>query len=438
MKQEFIKIRPEKFIKLFKYISYNVYSWCVFNEILIYENKDDFFRSKVDERGVLKNLLEDYEEKKRFVIPVIVFAKLVTFLIRFWNTFHDLNSEVFSTDYYQFLKIIPAKHGRRVVRFGSNNFSDKRLHYITDIINNLEKRGIDCGLSILPKQDAIKKDDEQKVVYGDFIYYLDAEDPKKHVTYSQQITNPQNYLESNFNNEEKKFIETTTELLQSLNIEELRAIGTHSNYNDTKYDIKKEYLDVYRNNKITDRGELSYLDNLIAKIKNDELFINEVKLVLSYIEEAFRKSHVNKKYYFSAYKKIVTEIEKKRLTNPLLEKAFKRSQEYGDDIWKDEITNVYLRKSKEFFLRMFYIYFIGYYQIEKKENPNSFKLYYYYTWKELLTQLKDHNLYIVKYNSINEYYVNNGTVLKREIKDQIIKMIELMKEWIKNMIINGK
>lgn len=341
-------------------------------------------------------------------IDLVVFEKMATFTHRFTTEYTKTvkSKDINSGFNFNSLQIVKSKHGRRVSRK-----TIKHRIFLPEIIETFDRNNLNKFLRII-------KSDESREISDPYnrVRMVDPSPPKE--------------IDFRFNEQQRDFISTLSYSLEKLNEEELRAIGTHTNAKDAVEDIEKEFSDVLFHS--TKAGSMKIIDQCIDALKNNQnpSLIDAIKHLLSYMEEAYRKTIFNKNNYESAFQKLSYSLQ-----IPFKEEfkqVFEKCQSIPKKIWNDELTNseVYDKSKKAFGLSLVLRYCVQFVNNPKKiikYNKLSLdkqKWHYKQSWEDAI-KLYD-NQRVGKY--ISSYIINNG--FDTNAKKELVASLEGLKRWI--------
>ncbi|MBU4319656.1 MAG: hypothetical protein KJ739_00995 [Nitrospinae bacterium] len=246
----------------------------------------------------------------------IPFDKLITLSSRLWNALAKNSGESttggeLSTP-VSFLvphRLFPGKHGPG---HGMLTHDEGKLKYIGEILYLHQKLGIQQDIVVKPPEENKDEITHEKTVF----------------TTGLTPTTKSGILERSniFNDSERIIIDELAEILRHLNEEEIRALGTHENADQTAGAIIFE-LDHWKK-------FINYAIDLIAgsRIIDDKgrnAFWYSIE-AFEYADEAVRKSKTNMKAYNEAWNRFDKHIVERE---GLILKAFIKKQKKAPSIW---------------------------------------------------------------------------------------------------------
>lgn len=352
-------------------------------------------------KGRGKSIYKRDEKSKDSIksMPVISFEKLALFCSRIWKTMFQfeeakkMKDSVTITFPFPFQEI-PAKHGRRLMRFDAEN----NPLFITEI------------LYILQKEDIIHY----------FTVNVPSEDPDNPNNYKTTVAHPfpiinrKEFLK-NFTPLEIEILEDLENSLRRLNAEQIRALGTHENNKKTISDVKKEF-----------RGMNFYTPDVINCLNRGECFFNSSYEMMTYADEAWRKSIYNKKDYEDACRLMIIEIKK-----PNLQKAFRECQWSNERIWgNDQEIDDLAQKAKKAKAFTKFLNTCSYYRnhtAERTSKKSREARMYSYMWDESLKELNQYGFRELHY--ISDIFTGSTSKIKSEITDWMIRGLETLQSY---------
>ncbi len=344
-------------------------------------------------------------------IDLVVFEKIATFTLRFVNAYKtNLNSKTVLN--FNSFHIVRSKHGRRV----SRQIPTQRI-FLPEIIETFKRNGLNRYLKII-------KTDESRLISDPYNKVWTVDPSPSSIS-----------IDVRFNNEQKELITGLANCLKNLSEEELRAIGTHSNWKDVIEDIEKEFSDVLIHT--TKDGQVKIINQCIDELQKDgqnPSFIETTKHLLSYMEEAYRKAVFNEKNYINAYKKLSDSFNISY--KPEFKLAFEVCQSKPGLIWNKKLKSnmIYSKSEESFGLSLVLRYcaeFVNYPQKILKYNKLSLdeqKWYYERNWEDAVKLYNNKKVGI----EISSYITEDG--FEKQAKSQLLSSLENLKEWIKQNI----
>lgn len=385
--------------KTFRILSYLLYDWCTY-------------------KGTRKPLYDGRKKDKSDIepMPVIHFEKFAVFIYRLWNFLFGINKTEKSTNLvipsidqnkisfpFPFLEV-PAKHGRRLMRYNGN----KKRRYLIELIYEIQTSGIMSYFEIsTPKEDPCNPNNYETTVSISFL-----------------IPDKKNFLGRIFNSFELEIIDDLGKSCRHLGASEIRALGTHENEEKTLTDIKKEYLDM-----------IPHISTSIQCLENKECFFKSSYDFMSFADEAFRKSIYNQEDYQQGYNLFINE-----LTNPVLKDAFKRCQRNHNEIWTSSklLKNISL-KSKEVYYFSRFFNAIAYYRNHSEErNTGKSRVAkrFKHEFDESINKLIE--IGISKYPpELHNIFIGNSNNIVPNINSELKKDLATLNIWIKENIKNA-
>ncbi len=340
-------------------------------------------------------------------MPVIHFEKFALLIARIWKKVYflsinkinirdhstqrkDLEFVTFPFPFQEY----PDKHGRRLRRINGN----KKHVYIVQILHELLKEGI---------------------------YYCDIE------TSFKDPNNPNNYktiVKPSFPTIDNEFLKCFTSFevdilndlensLKRLGVSQIRALGTHENKEKTIYDIKKEFFDMFH-----------YVVDVIDRFTRDDGFFDCSFEIMTYADEAWRKSTYNREDYTEARQIMIDEIN-----TPLLREAFEACQDLPDNIWKDDLINTLSEQAKKTKAFSKYLYAISFFRdniterakrSKKGKTKEAGRL-----WDEGLKEMKECGLKGFP-SRVQDIFVGDTCEIKLKVRGDLCTQLESLREWI--------
>jgi hypothetical protein len=265
-------------------------------------------------KGERNQSLEEPQDKLR----AIPFDKLIMVFARLWDELYyrtgarfktrppdsitreeSEESVTFPVPYNSF----PGKHGsgRAVSSFGVPP------EFLVSVLYRLREEDILPYFDVLPPADAPGKPNDYRTTIEP------AVSAASDGTFLEDFTEKERTVLCDLNNAMKR-----------LGSDEIRALGTHENFQETLKDVKREF-DWMR------RSVIEAEEN----IKAGKPFYNAVREALEYADEACRKSERNRDDYGKARSILCAE-----LTDPELKAALLERQKPSDEIWNREMKVV--------------------------------------------------------------------------------------------------
>ena len=162
-------------------------------------------------------------------------------------------------------------------------------------------------------------------------------------------------LLAEFTKEEQAVLWDLANAVKRLGLEEIRALGTHENFEKTAQDIEREFR---------------YMIPHIAKIKEciqaGVPFDKPALEVMECAEEAYRKSEGNKQRYDFAWRAF-----QKELTHPTLKEAFLYCQRSATEIWGQSRMKDLVKQSRAAYIRAKYLNQIGRWSADRRRPPRA-------------------------------------------------------------------
>lgn len=150
-------------------------------------------------------------------------------------------------------------------------------------------------------------------------------DPRTVVGPGYPITDWRRFL-CNLTKTEQDIIDELRRGVRGLTEEEVRALGTHSSFEQTCQDIEREYS-YLRKQKVAGR--------LLTELEEDSGdFYDVAELFVEYIDEAVRKAGINSRPYESGRRKLLGTVMDKRLVG-----VIRRIQPAAEEIWRDRVED---------------------------------------------------------------------------------------------------
>jgi len=341
-------------------------------------------------------------------MPVIHFEKFALLIARIWKKVYVLSKDkimtrdhsaqgndlAFVTFPFPFQEY-PDKHGRRLRRINGN----KKHVYMIQILYELLKEGI---------------------------YYCDIE------TSPKDPNNPNNYktsIKPSFPTIDNNFLQCFTPFevdilndlensLKRLDASQIRALGTHENKEKTIYDIKKEFLDMFH-----------YVVDVIDRLTRDDSFFDNSFEIMTYADEAWRKSTYNREDYTEARQIMINEINTTQLRE-----AFEACQSLPDEIWEtDEIQIELAKQSKKVKAFSKYLHAISFYRDNitkrgKRSSRDTIRIGH--LWDEGLKEMNECGLQGFP-SRVQDVFVGNTSEIKPKVCNQLSTQLESLRDWIK-------
>jgi hypothetical protein len=280
-------------------------------------------------KGERNQPLEEPHDKLR----AIPFDKLIMVFARLWDELYyrtgarfktrspdsitreeNEESVTFPVPYNSF----PGKHGsgRAVSSF------DARPEFLVSVLYRLREEDILPYFDISPPADTPRKPND----------YRTTIEPAVSAAASDGT------LLEDFTEKERTVLCDLNNAMKRLGADEIRALGTHENFEETLKDVKREF-DWMR------RSVIEAEEN----IKAGKPFHDAAREALEYADEACRKSERNRDDYQRARNILCAE-----LTDPELKAAFLERQKSPDEIWNREMK-VVARRARRAYARCHWI-----------------------------------------------------------------------------------
>ena len=389
--------------RTFSALSFLLHGWCTFRgkRKPLYEREE---KGKKKENEKIRK--EDIEP-----LPVIHFEKLALFASRIWNEMFsieavkkiidssnkikDANIITFPFPFQEF----PAKHGRRLQRLNGK----EEYVYIVEILHKLQRADIHYFEIRTHRDAADNPNDYRTTVMNAF-----------------PITNSEDFLEK-FTSFEIQILKDLDNSLKRLGASEIRALGTHENKEKTIYDIEKEFRDMYR-----------YIPKVINSLDRDDCFFYSSYEMMTYADEAWRKSTYNRMDYIDAYNRMLTEIN-----NPILKAAFQSCQKSHEQIWgTDQVIDGFAQTSKKTKAFTKYLHAIAYYRghiSERVLRRSKDAKRIGHIFDESLQEMNQCGFNGFP-SEIHDLFIGNTSEIKQEVRNQLIGELESLRAWIEENI----
>lgn len=376
----------------FRLLAFLLHGWCTYT-------------------GSRKQLYNNTEKDKKENIkplPVIHFEKLALFTSRIWKKLYDITKEqipivdappylphvqtsgevTFPIPFQEF----PAKHGRRMKR---------ATGYIVEILHRLQKAQIIYYFNIeTPVEDIDNPNNYETMVSPGF-----------------PISDPMDYLSTDFSNLEIEVLNDLENCVKRLGASQIRALGTHENRKKTIYDIHKEFLDMDW-----------HIRPIMVKLDTNADFFNDSYEMMTYADEAWRKSTYNRKDYEEACEIMLIEMKSAEV-----KKAFKSCQRTSAEIWDDESIAPLAERSKGVKALTEYLYAVSYYRdhiSERSSKKSTTAKYFGHLWDDSVEEIKKCGLLGFP-SDIHNVFVGETEKIKPEVRGHLCAELESLNLWIK-------
>lgn len=345
-------------------------------------------------------------------LDAISFCKLATFLTRIWNEVYnltcgpDIKDNIDSLTRSDMAQIVTfptpfsemkGKHGRTPARYDGKG----PPIYINQIVYECQLEGMQDLFEVITPVD--KRDDPN--------------DPRATFKPGTPSLNA-DYLLSNFTPKEKRILQILNNGLKRLGPLQIRALGTHENYEKTLEDIEKEFKDAE-----------PYRRKAIKHLRHGNCFLEASRKIGEYADEARRKSFENHPYYAEALKKLRDAIGEQDVT---LKTAFNNIQKSPNQIW--ELNEIRILAEKSLKMRGYakYLHAMAYYRkhpskrCEVAKRTTKGRMIYSRKWHEGLSEMADSGVKGFPHDP-NGVFVGDTDELKPAVRDRLIKGLESLK-----------
>ncbi len=337
------------------------------------------------------------------ILGAIYFDKLALFLYRIWNEIYQrtganvLNKVDFllpqeETELVTFpspFKELRGKHGRGIARHDGK----RKPIYLIQILYELQQNNILHYFEITPHPEAPDVANDYRTTVGPAV----------------PITSPENDFKD-FTHLEFKTLMDLENSLKRLSAAQIRALGTHENYQKTLSDINKEFKDLEPHHRV-----------VIERITKGNCFFDDSRELMEYCEEAWRKSTGNRNNYSDAYNIMLTEIKTHELRN-----AFLKRQSHPDQIWKKQDIIELSNKAGKFRAFAKYLHSISYYRNHIKErvvSSSKVTKMFGYLWHESLVEMRRYGFKGLP-NDINDIFIGSTNQIKHDVREKIVSALE--------------
>jgi len=341
-------------------------------------------------------------------LPVIHFEKLALFTSRIWKNIYDMTKgdipivndptylpDIQTAEAVRFpipFQEFQAKHGRRIKRITG---------YIVEILYSLQKAQIIYYFNIKPPA-------------------RDTDNPNNYETTVSPgfpITNPKDYLSTDFSGLEVEILTDLDNCVKRLGPSQIRALGTHENRDKTIEDIHKEFLDMDR-----------YIQPILVKLYINEGFFDDSYEMMTYADEAWRKSTYNRQDYEEACEIMLTEMKSAKVNE-----AFKSCQRTSAEIWEDETITALAEPSKRVKALTGYLHAVSYYRdhiSERSSEKFTTAKYFAHLWDDSVAAIKKCGLLGFP-SDIHDVFVGKTEKIKSGVCDRLCFELESLNLWIK-------
>jgi len=244
-----------------------------------------------------------YSKPDHGVLSAIYFDKLAMLSFRIWDamfqtTREQRENEDASITFPSPFVSVPGKHGPGPGRVEAEK--GDRAIYLIEILFMLQKEGILNYFQVTPPEDEPQNHKHYKTT----------------ITPGLPVTDDDEFLRG-FKKLEREVLLDLRNTVKRLGPAEIRALGTHSDYQSTVDHILLEFTFM-----------ASKRERVTDAINQDRSFIAGAQELLEFSNEALRKSKTNREDYATARHKAISQIN-----HPILRSGFEIAQESTDTIW---------------------------------------------------------------------------------------------------------
>jgi hypothetical protein len=283
---------------------------------------------------------------------------------------------------------LPGKHGAGRAVNGNN----RPPEFLVSVLYRLRQEDILPYFDIFPPPEAPNK----------------ANDYRTTIEPALSSASDDTLLED-FTAKEREALRDLINALKRLRVEEMRALGTHQDFEKTVADIKREF-----------RWMQSWIDEVAQNLKAGRAFLIAAQEVLEYADEACRKSERNRFDYAKA-----RDIVKAELTQPEVKRAFLDCQKSPEEIWERDEMKDLARHARRAHAQAHYLERIAYWSELNRQHSSL------HNWEnaleEVSAQLKREDIHGLP-NSLDQVLVkHDSSDLRENVKERLLVLIAELK-----------
>jgi len=275
----------------------------------------------------------------------IPFDKLIMVFARFWDElfrrtgakFKDKEpSSITEDEHKQAITFpvpfseLPGKHGAGRAVSGD----DRPPEFLVSVLYRLREEDLLPYFDITPPRDAPKTPNDYRTTVEPALSSA-ADDA----------------LLEDFTECERGVLRDLGNAIKRLDAEEIRALGTHENFEKTAADVEREFRWMQR-----------WVNEIEACINGGRTFLPAAQEALEYADEARRKSERNRGDYTKARSLVLAE-----LSHENLKQVFGQCQKSDADIWDRPEMKELAKRARRVYARAHYVQCIAYFSVAEHQ-----------------------------------------------------------------------